>query len=266
MGYLYVIKSKSVPNLYKIGITKDWDNRSKQLRLKQKTTAKYLANFDSEIERQIEKDLHICYSQFRLPQSEWFLLDYLQLDELKNKIYRSTNYHNGSIVFDDDKETLLATIDDAEESLEDLYCWMENDVLDIFYEEQSCNNPFLHAFELEIDPVTTTLHIFISFVEPSNRICTLHLYSNYDAKTKSTKIYFAASFTEDGDDYDNNWYSDNYTDNDIEIDEHLYIIWERLEILANVPKEKYPSKISARIIQEKQRIQKYLDLENARSL
>ena len=71
-GYLYLIKDNST-GLHKIGVTKNWGTRSKQLRVGKTTTEiKVLRciNFTKW-----EKVLHKLFDSERLPGSEWFKIN-----------------------------------------------------------------------------------------------------------------------------------------------------------------------------------------------
>ena len=71
-GYVYVIQDIN-SGLYKIGITIDPDRRLKELGVGNSSiliSCEYYPNA-----RDIEKNAHKRYSEFRLPQTEYFKLD-----------------------------------------------------------------------------------------------------------------------------------------------------------------------------------------------
>ncbi len=92
-GWLYIIKNR---DLYKIGITKNLENRMRQLKPDKLIVKLYLKNY-----RQLEKELHMRYRNVRIPQTEYFRLDSLQLKDLLKRIkpYNS-NYFIFSIILE----------------------------------------------------------------------------------------------------------------------------------------------------------------------
>ena len=77
-GWLYVIKNG---DLYKIGITKNFESRMRQLKPDKVISKLHIAYF-----KQLERDLHKKYRDVRIPQTEYFRLSDLQLREIKNII------------------------------------------------------------------------------------------------------------------------------------------------------------------------------------
>ena len=88
MGYIYVIKNE-VGGLggFKIGKTIDPARRFKELQLGMK--ASLVGLWCSEAYSTLEKQLHITYKQFRVPQSEWFALSSNALQQVISKLNRS---------------------------------------------------------------------------------------------------------------------------------------------------------------------------------
>ena len=82
-GWLYIIRNG---DLYKIGITRNFDNRMRQLKPDKVISKLYTTNF-----KQLEKDFHRKYQDVRIPQSEYFRLSDLQLKEIKH-IISDLNY------------------------------------------------------------------------------------------------------------------------------------------------------------------------------
>jgi len=74
---IYLIQNKRIPDQYKIGITGNWAQRSRQLEVGTKTTCVTTARVNDP--RSLEKHLHRRFSAERLPQSEWFHLSSSQL-------------------------------------------------------------------------------------------------------------------------------------------------------------------------------------------
>ena len=84
-GWLYIIKNG---DLYKIGITKNFDNRMRQLK-----PDKVISKFYTTYFKQLERAFHKKYSEVRIPQTEYFRLTNLQLREIKH-IIRDLRYPN----------------------------------------------------------------------------------------------------------------------------------------------------------------------------
>ncbi len=77
-GWFYLIKNG---DLYKIGITKNLDNRMKQLKPDFIVAKLYTLNY-----KKLERELHKEYKNVRIPQTEYFRLDQFQIREIKKKI------------------------------------------------------------------------------------------------------------------------------------------------------------------------------------
>ena len=82
-GYIYFIKSELLGG-YKIGITTAPKSRFKALAVG--TKAKLLGYWKLDAYRELEKQLHKEYAAERIPQSEWFDLDYTQVRDVIQKI------------------------------------------------------------------------------------------------------------------------------------------------------------------------------------
>ena len=78
-GWLYLIKNR---DLYKIGITKNFDNRMRQLKPDNVVAKFYTADF-----MKLERELHNRYKKFRIPQTEYFRLENSHVKEIKQRIY-----------------------------------------------------------------------------------------------------------------------------------------------------------------------------------
>ena len=77
-GWLYLIKNR---DLYKIGITKNIDNRMRQLKPDNIVAKLYTTDFIK-----LERELHNRYKRFRIPQTEYFRLKDYQIKEIKQRI------------------------------------------------------------------------------------------------------------------------------------------------------------------------------------
>ena len=77
-GWLYLIRNR---DLYKIGITKNLDNRMRQLKPDNIVASLYTTDFVK-----LERELHNRYKQYRIPQTEYFRLEDYHLKEIKLRI------------------------------------------------------------------------------------------------------------------------------------------------------------------------------------
>ena len=93
-GWLYLIKNG---DLYKIGITKNIENRMRQLKPDKVISKLYSSNY-----KKLERELHMKYKDVRIPQTEYFRLDKIQIKEIKNRIGKFNFSRN--IIFDIFKE------------------------------------------------------------------------------------------------------------------------------------------------------------------
>ena len=89
-GWLYLIKNG---DLYKIGITRNFDNRMRQLKPDNVVAKLYSSEF-----KQLEREFHKRYKNVRIPQTEYFRLDNIQIQEIKRRI--RTFYYPMGITFD----------------------------------------------------------------------------------------------------------------------------------------------------------------------
>ena len=77
-GWLYLIRNR---DLYKIGITKNFDNRMRQLKPDIIVARLYTADFVK-----LERELHNRYKKLRIPQTEYFRLENSHIKEIKQRI------------------------------------------------------------------------------------------------------------------------------------------------------------------------------------
>ena len=85
-GWLYIIKNG---DLCKIGITKDIDKRMSQLKPDYIISKIYSNDF-----KELEKEFHMTFKSERIPQTEYFRLDHMQIREIKQRI-RNLSYPRG---------------------------------------------------------------------------------------------------------------------------------------------------------------------------
>ena len=76
-GWLYLIRNR---DLYKIGITKNFENRMRQLKPDNVVAKFYTADFVK-----LERELHNRYKKLRIPQTEYFRLEKSHIKEIKKK-------------------------------------------------------------------------------------------------------------------------------------------------------------------------------------
>ena len=79
-GWLYLIRNRDI---YKIGITKNFDNRMRQLKPDNVIAKLFTSDFVK-----LERELHNRYKQFRIPQTEYFRLKDSHLREIKARIFK----------------------------------------------------------------------------------------------------------------------------------------------------------------------------------
>ena len=77
-GWLYLIRNR---DLYKIGITKNFENRMRQLKPDNVVAKFYTADFVK-----LERELHNRYRKLRIPQTEYFRLENSHIKEIKKRI------------------------------------------------------------------------------------------------------------------------------------------------------------------------------------
>tara|TARA_B100000965_G_scaffold82919_1_gene66417 strand:- start:3507 stop:4049 length:543 start_codon:yes stop_codon:yes gene_type:complete len=88
-GWLYVIKNG---DLYKIGITKNFEIRMRQLKPDNVVVKVYSSDF-----KELEREFHKRYKNVRIPQTEYFRLDHKHIREIKKRI--SLFYYPKSISY-----------------------------------------------------------------------------------------------------------------------------------------------------------------------
>ena len=77
-GWLYLIRNR---DLYKIGITRNFENRMRQLKPDNVVAKLYTGDFVK-----LERELHSRYKKFRIPQTEYFRLENSHIKEIKQRI------------------------------------------------------------------------------------------------------------------------------------------------------------------------------------
>ncbi len=84
-GWVYLIKNG---DLYKIGITKNIINRMSQLKPDKVLAKSYISNY-----RELEKHLHSRYKKVRIPQTEYFRLNILDIRDCVRIIIFSSYFN-----------------------------------------------------------------------------------------------------------------------------------------------------------------------------
>ncbi len=77
-GWVYLIKNG---DLYKIGVTRNFESRMRQLK-----PDKIISKFYTNKFLEIEKELHKRYKEERIPQTEYFRLNNLQVRDYMKKV------------------------------------------------------------------------------------------------------------------------------------------------------------------------------------
>ena len=77
-GWLYLIRNR---DLYKIGITRNFENRMRQLKPDNVVAKLYTSDFIK-----LEKELHHRYKNVRIPQTEYFRLEKEQIKEIEQRL------------------------------------------------------------------------------------------------------------------------------------------------------------------------------------
>ena len=99
-GWLYLIRNR---DLYKIGITKNFETRMQQLKPDSVITKLYSRDFIK-----LERELHNRYKKYRLPQTEYFRLNVNHIKEIKQRL--STLEFPISMILEIFLKSLLLTI------------------------------------------------------------------------------------------------------------------------------------------------------------
>ena len=89
-GWLYIIRNG---DLYKIGITKNIEQRMRQLRPDYIVSKLFSSDF-----KQLEREFHKRYKNVRIPQTEYFRLDHMQIREIMIRM-NDLSYPRGIIFF-----------------------------------------------------------------------------------------------------------------------------------------------------------------------
>ena len=82
-GWLYLIRNR---DLYKIGITKNFENRMRSLKPDTIVAKLYTSDF-----LKLEKELHNRYKKYRIPQTEYFRLEHHHIKEIRQRISQIDN-------------------------------------------------------------------------------------------------------------------------------------------------------------------------------
>jgi hypothetical protein len=109
-GFIYVITNDNHPGLVKIGITRNVQQRFKQLQVQQHNiVACYeCVNYD-----ELEKQLHHLFKSRRLPQSEWFSFSDDELQQLAATV--EANAHSSTSYADHQREEAMREVEDWKE-------------------------------------------------------------------------------------------------------------------------------------------------------
>ena len=83
-GWLYFIRNRDI---YKIGITKNFKNRMRQLKPDNVIAKLYTSDYIK-----LERDLHYRYKEYRIPQTEYFRFNKKQVKEVNNAMTKGADF------------------------------------------------------------------------------------------------------------------------------------------------------------------------------
>ena len=267
---LYVISHSFSSLLVKIGISKCWENRKKQLKVGIATRLEVLVECSNMLSA--EKQCHQKYRAFRVPQSEWFFLpDQATKDALLNyaklqgiavpQLLRKNNLCQ--ILNAEDQENLDIALQDWEqdfkcdESCDSIYMAMED-------------NPFIIGHEVYTDDFFITWtdgreiqcscpRCYIEYFDPNGNRCyamvTPSDYHNASDKQYPSWMFKTEVYTceYDGDDiWQACWFYKTFGSVDGMTFERFM---ERISILEAIPPEKWPVAVHANRQLRKERLE-----------
>jgi len=256
--YLYVLSRKANPLIVKIGITHDYKNRFKALKVDKINNLEHCVEVKNN--RVIEQRFLLEYKQYRITSTEWF--DFL-IDDNKKFFIDEIKRINGLIIhpfktvvkqvspekdIDPEPTELIdkASHDSQEYWAEVFYCEE--------YIEASINNPWLKSFKKPCYEYKEFFGSQLEFFEPDGSI-TIMDFDTYPINIRKTGCFENDGWEWDYEflmtDYFNNihsyedcWWSKSYGTGFVEMEpaesQSMNIILERLEVLKKIPKEKWP--------------------------
>jgi len=256
--YLYVLSRKTNPLIVKIGITHDYKNRFKALKVDKINNLEHCVEVKNN--RVIEQRFLLEYKQYRITSTEWF--DFL-IDDNKKIFIDEIKRINGLIIYPfttvekqvipkkeiDPQPTELITkaSHDSQENWAEVFYLEE-------YVETSIRNPWLKSF---IQPCYEYGEFFgsqLEFFEPDGSI-TMMYFDTYAINIRKTGCFendgwewdyefLMTDYFNDIHQHEDCWWSKSYGVGYVVMEpaesENMNIILERLEVLKRIPKEKWP--------------------------
>lgn len=279
MGYLYVIRSQKNSDFYKIGITTNWSNRSKQLYVNKKTTLYLLFVLSDDAEKVAEKSLHKYFKNDRLPQSEWFCIENNQeLEKVCNTI--AVEQFGASVEFVEPEKDDKHNTDGPKIYQEDSPC----DFIESFESElreaeaddwsgegeetffmNAAENPFLHSFEAEACSETGP-RIYIQYIQPDNILAEVAFGFDFCKKKKCLQLVFLGSYIFDcivGHNWldgEEDWFRRQYPgfcENTVNLEiDYLFEFYALLSPLTQIPEPKWPYIVRNRIFEQESQMRR----------
>ena len=256
--YLYVLSRKTNPLIVKIGITHDYKNRFKALKVDKINNLEHCVEVKNN--RVIEQRFLLEYKQYRITSTEWF--DFL-IDDNKKIFIDEIKRINGLIIYPfttvekqvipkqeiDPQPTELITkaSHDSQENWAEVFYLEE-------YVETSIRNPWLKSFKQPCYEYGEFFGSQLEFFEPDGSI-TMMYFDTYAINIRKTGCFendgwewdyefLMTDYFNDIHQHEDCWWSKSYGVGYVVMEpaesENMNVILERLEVLKRIPKEKWP--------------------------
>jgi len=256
--YLYVLSRKANPLIVKIGITHDYKNRFKALKVDKINNLEHCVEVKNN--RVIEQRFLLTYKQYRITSTEWF--DFL-IDGNKKIFIDEIKRINGLIIHpfktvakqvspekDIDPEP-TELIDKASHDSQENWAYVFHIEE---YIEASIYNPWLKSFQKPCYEYGEFFGSQLEFFEPDGSI-TMMYFDTYPIDIRKTGClendgwewdyeFLMTDYFNNIHSYEDCWWSKSYGTGYVEMEpaesQNMNIILERLEVLKKIPKEKWP--------------------------
>ena len=256
--YLYVLSRKTNPLIVNIGITHDYKNRFKALKVDKINNLEHCVEVKNN--RVIEQRFLLEYKQYRITSTEWF--DFL-IDDNKKIFIDEIKRINGLIIYPfttvekqvipkqeiDPQPTELITkaSHDSQENWAEVFYLEE-------YVETSIRNPWLKSFKQPCYEYGEFFGSQLEFFEPDGSI-TMMYFDTYAINIRKTGCFendgwewdyefLMTDYFNDIHQHEDCWWSKSYGVGYVVMEpaesENMNVILERLEVLKRIPKEKWP--------------------------
>ena len=272
--YLYVLSRKTNPLIVKIGITHDYKNRFKALKVDKINNLEHCVEVKNN--RVIEQRFLLEYKQYRITSTEWF--DFL-IDDNKKIFIDEIKRINGLIIYPfttvekqvipkqeiDPQPTELITkaSHDSQENWAEVFYLEE-------YVETSIRNPWLKSFKQPCYEYGEFFGSQLEFFEPDGSI-TMMYFDTYAINIRKTGCFendgwewdyefLMTDYFNDIHQHEDCWWSKSYGVGYVVMEpaesENMNVILERLEVLKRIPKEKWPINLFVNEQLKKENLQK----------